>query len=25
MLECFFCSENMAAGGAVKSELPTWT
>jgi len=23
MLECFFCSEYMAAGAAVQSELPT--
>jgi len=23
MLECFFCSDYMAAGAAVESELPT--
>jgi len=23
MLECFFCSEYMAAGATVQSELPT--
>jgi len=23
MLECFFCSDYMAAGAAVQSELPT--
>jgi len=23
MLECFFCSEYMAAGAAVQSKLPT--